>query len=203
MGKLWNLLRGRVKAAEKQRATVPFLHESVDLKQYPVADFLSWHSGPVHTEMIQLLKEGYRDFLIRSTNDQTPADFLQSPSSNGWVLQCQQLSYTAQDYKHLMYLIQERLKGKRYIMNVADVRSRQKANWIEQVYRHYLKPSARLQMSDNAAGQKAKQLYGNITIELIARDDKPYVLKLLAHNYADQHYAEADHFSELMELICE
>lgn len=203
MGKLWDFLRGRVRHAENQRSALPFLHETVDLKAYPAADFLQWHNGPQHQALNTMLKTGYRDFLIRAVNDETAADFLQSPSSNGWVLQCQQLSFSESDYRHLMYLIQKRLKDKRYIMNVADIRSRQKANWIEQVYRHYLKPSARMQMRNNAAGQKAQQLYGNITMELISRDDKPYVLKLLAHNYSDQHYAEVDHFSELMELICE
>lgn len=203
MSRLWDFLRGRIRSAENQKSTLPFLHETVDLKAYPAKEFLEWHNGPQHEALKTLLKNGYRDFLIRSVNDETATDFLQSPSSNGWVLQCQQLSFGVADYRHLMYLIQKRLKEKRYIMNVADIQSRQKANWIEQVYRHYLKPSARMQMSDNAAGQKAQQLFGNITMELISRDDKPYVLKLLAHNYSDQHYAEVDDFSELMELICQ
>ena len=43
---------------------------------------------------------------------------------------------------------------------------------------------------------------GNITIELVLRNDKPHQLRFRATSYNDRLYAEADAFKELFQGLC-
>ena len=144
------------------------------------------------------IESAYRNYLIRETNDDSPVDIMLGTSSNGWVVHCKDYDLTGVEYKHLLYLMQKRLTGHGYTLNLADIRSRDRTTYIENIYRHYLKPSLKHM---TGSGSKANQLYGNITLELVSRDGNPYVLKLLANSYSDQNYQQAGEFSELIQII--
>jgi len=72
-----------------------------------------------------------------------------------------------------------------------------KNNKVETVQRHYLKPSLKLKV----AGEKAGQAYGNINIELLLRNEKAVNLKFSATSYRDHQFKEASDFDELMRKI--
>jgi len=201
MGKLWDFLSGRVKAVEKQKASTPFLHESINIKEYPVSEFLQWYSDDHYLKLVKAIKSAYTDYLITQRNNEKSVDIMLTPSSNGWIVYCHKFELTDTDYKHFMYLLYKRLLEHKYILNMSDIKSRHKGNWLETAYRYYMKPSIRYMTSSNMSEGKANQLFGNISIELLSRDGKPYVLKFLANSYSDQNYQEAHEFSDLMELI--
>jgi len=198
MSKLWDFITGRSKKTKAPVAERPFLHESVDLKKYPMVDFLSWHSEGRANDILDDVAEAYRNYLIREQNDATAVDIMLGPSSNGWILHCKDYDFTAVEYKHLLYLLQQRLTEYGYIVNMADIRSRERSTYIETIYRHYLKPSLRHMTTK---GAQANQLYGNVTMELVSRDGNPYIVKLLANSYTDQNYQAAGDFSELMQIL--
>ena len=48
---------------------------------------------------------------------------------------------------------------------------------------------------------QAEQLFGNVSIEFIMRDNHPYMLRLIANSYQDQNFAPPKSFGELIQLI--
>lgn len=201
MSKLWDYLNNRLKKSGSKKAEQAFLHEAVDLKSYPMSDFLAWHSEKGHLDFTSEIRTAYNDYLITESSTHPKVDILVSPSSNGWIIRCQKLQAAPSSYKHFMFLLQQRLKKAKYIVNLSDIKSQQRGNSIETVYRYYLKPSIR-QLMPSSKSKRASQIFGNITIELISRDGEPYLLKFLANNYTDQHYHEAEEFSDLMDIVC-
>ena len=101
-------------------------------------------------------------------------------------------------YRFFQHHISEILKEHKYILNLADVRSRLKGTGIEKVFKYYLKPGAKLRQ-----GPKAQQLYGNVSIEFILRDEKQYMLRCMANYYQDQNFHPPLPFNELIQLIVE
>ncbi|MBP9874679.1 MAG: hypothetical protein KBC60_11580, partial [Haliscomenobacter sp.] len=69
-------------------------------------------------------------------------------------------------------------------------------NWAETVQRHYLKP--RPQVPD---GEKLRQRFGNVTIEVVSRDDKAHQLRFRATAYSDHLFQDAERFEGLMKEL--
>jgi len=198
MSKLWDFLANRAKKNAPAKPQRPFLHEAVKLQEYPVGEYLQWHTEGGHHQLQEDIAEAYRNYLIRQTNDNPKVDIMLGPTSNGYIVHCNKYTATAVEYKHFMYMCHNRLIEHGYRVNLADVKTRDKGNYQETVYRHYLKPSLRHMMTDSG---KANQLYGNITLELVSRNGNLHVLKLLANSYTDQNYEAAAEFSDLIKLI--
>ena len=84
----------------------------------------------------------------------------------------------------------------RYIVKVSDIKSTHINNILQKTYRYYHKPSLKIQQTS-----PINQLFGNITSELILRDDEPYMLRVMAHKYSDRNYADAEDLDQMMEVI--
>jgi len=203
MSKLWEFLSGGIQKKEALKAGPAFIHEAIDLKSYPMEDFLRWHGDLAHQAFAKVIRTAYNDYLITGTSTHPTVDILISTSSNGWIFRCNQENRNNQEYRHFMYLLYQRLKEEKYIMNLSDMKSQQKAESIEATYRYYLKPSIRNRFAVSAEGKKTDQIFGNITMEFITRDGLPHLLKFLANSYSDQNYVDARPFSDLMDIICE
>ena len=196
MNKLWKYLQSRITNMERRKPDLPFLHETIDFDIFPIEKFEAWKDGPTHTLMQQRLRQAYFNHNT-SGNDDAAFEFFTTPASNGFAL-FQRKNYRLKlwDYRFLQHDIAVRLKDKGYILKLSDVRSQAKGNGIERIYRYYLKPSAKLRQ-----GPKAVQLYGNVSLEVILRDDAPYMFKCLANSYKDQHFIPPHPFGELVSLV--
>ncbi len=62
--------------------------------------------------------------------------------------------------------------------------------------RYYLKPSIKLQMQN-----PAEQLYGNVTLELISKNNNPLRIKCQTTYYSDRNFKEVRPFKQWMAII--
>lgn len=197
MNKLWKFLQERINKAEKAKKEIPFLHEAINFKEYPHSGFLEWKNDRHHQLMKQRLQQAYFNYATGGDAMDAAFEFLHSPISNGFVLfHRQTYRLDTWDYRFFQHDISLKLKELNYIINLADVKSGAKANGVETIYRYYLKPSSRLRQAP-----KAQQLYGNISIEVILRDDVPYMVRCIANSYQDQNFHPPKPFGELISLI--
>jgi len=200
MSKLWDILTGRMKQQDATVPARPFIHEAIDVKNYPLSELDYWRSNTsMPSDTSEIIHTAYQYHTTTGADKNNQVSILSSPSSNGWVMFCQQQDFNKKDYLHYIHMLYLRLKDIGYILNLADEQSKQKPNWLEHNYRYYMKPSLRLM--NITKNKKANQLYGNISMELISRNGKPYVLKFLANTYSDQHYAKPGDFGELLDHL--
>ncbi len=125
-------------------------------------------------------------------------DFLDTPSSKGFVIHFHKTEFTRPDATYLLDYLKEKVLVLHYKVQLSDTRTYTKNDWVETVERHYLKPRATFE-----AGSKTNQRFGNVTIELMLRNDLPHQLKFQATTYSDHLFAKADDFKDLMLALLE
>ncbi len=81
-----------------------------------------------------------------------------------------------------------------YKSELSDIRETQRGAWLETIQRHYLKPKS----SINDSGL-IRQRFGNVTIELVLRNEVVHHLRLRATAYSDHLYQDAWDFQVLMD----
>ncbi|MBK9013497.1 MAG: hypothetical protein IPM82_05115 [Saprospiraceae bacterium] len=106
------------------------------------------------------------------------------------------LIYAREDAGHFFDLLKEKVLTLNYRNQLSDTRSWSEKDWVQTVERHYLKPRQNWE-----ADKKINQQFGNITIELILRNDSPHLLTFRATSYSDRLYADASDFHELMQAV--
>lgn len=182
-----------------KKADVPFLHEAIDVKKYPLTELLEWQSTDKWDEFILLIQKAYSDRLITGKSVTNTISILNSSHANGWLMHCTKNSFSDIDYRHLAYLLYSKVKKKGYTLNLSEVKSQERSPNIETITKYYLKPSLRNRFisEDNLAGQ----LYGNITISYKVINGNPYEFKFEAHAYQDSKYTEPLDFSDLLDSI--
>jgi hypothetical protein len=119
-------------------------------------------------------------------------DFLCFRSSRGFILYLQNEDLLPEEGGFLMDLLRDKVLAAGYRQAHAD-----RVIYPDYVLeKHYLKPPLNRNFD-----RPAPQLFGNITIELQYRQQRPVNLKLVTTSYEDRHYAPALPFAELMESL--
>ena len=91
---------------------------------------------------------------------------------------------------------EERVRALNYRTQISDTRTYHRADWVETIQRHYLKPRPNFQ-----EGKKMDQAYGNVMIELELRNDQVQNLRFRATSYQDRLFNDALEFKELMQEV--
>ena len=94
---------------------------------------------------------------------------------------------------HFFDFLKEQVLKLPYKKQISDRRIFDKPNYTETIERHYLKPRPTF-----LSEKKLDQKYGNITIELLLRNNQPHLLKFSATSYTDSKYQKAKTFKELL-----
>jgi len=71
-----------------------------------------------------------------------------------------------------------------------------KGESVETQQRHYLKPPMNF-----VPNKKLSQLFGNISIDYLLKEDKPYIFKFSATTYQDHMFQDAKAFEVLMKML--
>lgn len=189
---LWNKLKSLLKASEQRPAELPFIHETFDFTDIP--DFDEY----IQEEFQYLLNNVKSEYLESLVGDHSHSSigFFNDRKSQGFAIACSKYTFSRMQYLILIKGFMSKLKAVGYVKNLSEIKTRSKAHWTEQVVKVYLKPAARLRITP-----PAQQLYGNIQMELISRDQELFRLRLLAHTYQDQNFAPAEDFGELIDLL--
>ena len=165
------------------------------------------------------LREAYEHYLQHGAPPSRAVDFLDTDSSKGFVIHFDELQYSREEAEFFQLLLRasgviapvtrpDGTAEKRYRTQVADAKAYSKAGVTERTDRYYLKP--RLVLHEDPAiaaapnGHTADQFgqgFGNILIELVTRNDRPYRLRFSATIYHDRVYQEAESFGALMRLV--
>ena len=159
-------------------------------------DYEFWKKTLVCKRLLNWLSDQYSIFRALPNDTDEAVDFLNTPSSKGFVVHFYKTEYSERDVTYLFDLLKEKILALEYRTQISDRREFNRLNWVEKIERHYLKPKP-----DFLKKEKFNQGFGNITVELIFRNDKPYQLKLQATIYKDHLFKEAETFQSLMQNI--
>lgn len=188
MGRLSEFLQNLFNKENNKQAQIPFLHEAIDIKSYPIEAYLEWHKLGRWQEFSESIQNVYRDKLITGKSSNGKLSTMQSQYSSGFIIHCAKHKYSDTDYKHLAYHLQSKTKKIGYTLNLAEVKSQKKGNKIETITKYYLKPSLKVRFDNQYDKNKANQLYGNITIQYTTIDSNPFEFKLMAKAYQDSKF---------------
>ena len=200
MDKLWPYLRNLFSKAEESSPSQPLLHQLIERSSAELADYERWKKTLVRRRLIDWLFNQYAIYQALPLDIDEALDFLDTPSSKGFVIHFAQTRYSRRDATFFFDYLKEKVRELGYRTQVSDTRTYNRPNWVETVARHYLKPRPTFQMEEQASG-KFNQKFGNITIELEIRDEQVHNLRFRATSYNDHLYEEAEGFGELMKQL--
>jgi hypothetical protein len=174
----------------------PLVHELIVRTEAEKQDYVRWKETLVFKRLRDWLQEQYVLFLHQPEQLAETVEFLHTPSSKGFAVFFSKTRYSGREATHFFDFLKERVLDLEYRVQVSDVRSYERPDWVETVQRHYLKPRPQM----NEAG-KLRQRFGNITIELILRNDRPFQLRLRATAYKDHLFQEPEDFRQLFAAL--
>lgn len=197
MSDLWNYVKSLFKSAEASTPAAPTVHEMIERTSEERADRQAWQETLVRRRLTGWLADQYAIFLVAPDDVDTELDFLNTPSSKGFVIHLHRTRYSRRDLLHFLDYLKDQVRGLGYRVQISDRRVYPVKNGVETVERHYLKPRLKF----DTPNQVQNQRYGNITISAVLRDDVPYQLKFQATSYQDRLFNEADDFRDLMQAV--
>lgn len=198
MSDIWDYLKSLFKAEQESSASNPFIHELIERTAEEKAAYEAWKFSLAGRRLINWLADQYAIWQVLPGDIEETIDFLDTPSSKGFVIHFHKTEYNRQEATHFFDYLKERVLSQHYKPQISDTRTWSQDTWVETVERHYLKPKP-----SRTANSKFDQQFGNITIELSLRNDKVFNLKFRATSYNDHLYQQASDFKELMQAVLE
>ncbi len=195
MAGLWNYLKGLFEETETSSPTKPAVHELIERSPDEQTDYARFAEGLVLRRLRDWIHDQYAIFRVAPRDTDRAIDFLDTPSSKGFVIHFHETQYAQREVTHLFDFLKERVLALDYRTQISDRRIFQRNTWVETVERHYLKPR-----SQRIEGQ-FEQRFGNVKIELELRDDVVHNLRFSATIYKDAQFREAQTFRELLQQV--
>lgn len=196
MAKLWDYIKQLFQEAEQSSASQPVVHEMIKRSPAEREDYLQWREGLIRRRLIDWLRDQYAIFQVLPDDIDEALDFLNTPSSKGFVVHFYKTNYSRREVIHFFDYLKEQVLALNYRTQISDSRTYNKPDWVETTERHYLKPRPNFE-----AGKKSKQAFGNVMIEVEIRDDKVRNLRFRATVYKDHQFEEAEDFKDLMQAL--
>lgn len=196
--KLWDWILGRPQPKKSEGKPLQLIKESFDHKEWDEKITSVWLASDAYHSLKSSIKCAFFHFKTGTNGFSDPVQYMDKDNSKGFVILLSRLrdEYNLHDFRRFQHLIAQRLMDYRYVIKVSDIRSVHVGNQLQKTYRYYHKPSLKIQQS-----MPINQLFGNITSELILRDNQPYLLRVMAHKYSDRNYADAEGLDKMMEVI--
>lgn len=196
MANLWEYIKNIFQEVEQSSPSNPVIHAMIERTEEHQLDYQRWLESLVKRRLIDWLNDQYAIYQILPEDIDEAIDFLNTPSSKGFVIHFHKMNYNKQEITHLFDHFRNQMRAHNYKVQISDTRTYNRKNWVETVERHYLKPRTSFEQ-----GKKINQGFGNITIEMVLRNDQVYQLKFQATSYQDRLYDEAADFRDLMQYL--
>ena len=200
MDSLWNYFKNLFNKAEESSPSQPLIHEMISRTEAEREDYKRWKNTIVCQRLMDWLNSQYAIFSAAPKDTDEAVDFLDTPSSKGFVIHFHQTGYSKRDATHFFDFLKEQVLALEYRSQISDLRTYNRSGWVETIERHYLKPGPRIRKEPQDDG-RFLQKYGNIMIELELRNDQVFNLRFRATSYKDSLFKEAREFEELMQGI--
>ena len=197
MADLWTRFKTFFQEAETSSPTKPLVHELIERSDAEIDDYRQWRELHVRRQLTDWLDEQFQQYRTEKQSARS-IDFLDTPSSKGFVIHFDDLRYSLRDARHFADYLKERVRSLNYRTQISDLRTYQNGPWVETIERHYLKPRPGQPVDPE---KLFVQRYGNVMIENVLRDEKPYRLKFRATVYQDRLFEEAKSFEKLMGVL--
>jgi hypothetical protein len=196
MAEIWDYFKGLFKKAEISSPSRPLIHEMIERSEEEKTDYEYWKNTLVCRRLKNWLNEQYVLFQVEPQRIDEAIDFLDTPSSQGFVVHFSKTRYSRRDVVHFFDYLKEQVLQINYRTQISDARSYERPQWVESVQRHYLKPRPA-----QTEGGLFDQQFGNVMIELTFRNDHIHNLKFRATSYRDYQYTEVLEFRDLVKKI--
>ena len=193
---LWNQIKSWFNKAEVSSPVNPYMHEVIERTETEVSAFEKWENSLIKRQLLHWLHDQYAVFLTDVNKLDQQIDFLQTPSSNGFVIHFNETNYQAIEIICLFDHLRNKTLTKNYKNYLSDRRTYTRGDSVESKERHYLKPPR-----PDFSSPKINQLFGNVTIELLFKNDHIIHLKYSATHYTDHKYLPPDPFEHLMRTL--
>lgn len=196
MANFWDRLFNLEKAVSESSPNQPAIHELIQRSEAEITAYERWKSSYILQRLLDGLAEQYAAFREQKETLDGSIDFLNIPSSQGFILHFHRTNYTREEATFLFDYFKERVKTLNYRTQISDTRTYNRKHWVETVEKHYLKPRL-----DIVEGEKMNQQFGNVMIELEIRNDAVHNLRLRATHYHDYNFTTVQEFNGLMEVL--
>lgn len=196
MAKLWQQIKNLFQEASQSSPSNPAVHEVIVRDEVQLADYETWKNTLVKRRLVDWLNDQHAIFKVLPDDIDEALDFLDTPSSKGFVIHFYKTRYTKREATYFFDYLKEQVRNLGYRLQVGDIRTYNRPNWVETVERYYLKPPP-----DFQSKEKFNQRFGNITIELLLKNDAVFNLRFRATTYNDHLFKEADEFHDLMQMV--
>ncbi len=198
MKDFWKNIKQLFQSSEKSSPMQPAIHEMIERSAVEKEDYLQWKRTLSRRRLLDWLNNQHVEYIINPQHTDDAIDFLNTPSSKGFVMHFHETRYNKREIIHFFDFLKERVLSINYRSYMSDLRTYNRPDWVETIQRHYLKPSIFLRKTNQ---KKSEQLFGNITIQLLLRNDQVRNLKFNATTYQDHQFEKADDFRELIQLL--
>lgn len=200
MDNIWDYFKNLFHKAEQSSPSQPLIHEMISRTLEEQEDYQHWKNTMVCRRLMDWLNSQYAIYRVAPRDIDEAVDFLDTPSSKGFVIHFNKTRYSKRDVTHFFDFLKEQVLALDYRSQISDLRTYNRPSWVETVERHYLKPSPRIRTEPEKDG-RFLQKYGNIMIEMELRNDQVFNLRFRATSYKDSLFKEAREFEELMQGI--
>jgi len=197
MADLWIYFKNLFNKAEASSPSQPLVHEMIERSPEEKKDYDQWKDQLVRRRLQDWLMDQYAIFLQDPEGIDEAVDFLDTPSSKGFVIHFYKTNYSQRDVTYFFDYLKERVLAQNYRTQISDRRTYNRPKWVETVERHYLKPRTGFHQEDG----QFRQFYGNVMVELQFRNEQVFNLKFRATIYKDAQFKEAWTFQDLMQAI--
>ena len=196
MKSIREVLKKLFESEANKKASQPYVHEPWELTPNQQIESEEWAKGPECKELLDWIWKNHMNHIHKIGTVEHAIAFLNTPSANGFVLYLSEMDLDLQEALNFIHLLKEKVRKLGYYIYMSDVMSRSKSSSLETTYRHYLKPRHSLNELN-----KQKQLFGNITLEVVTRNDKNYVVKFSALTKRDFAFDQAEEINQLYSII--
>lgn len=206
--RLWDSVKRLFGEAEASSPVAPAEHTTLTRHRTAGEAYARWREGLVLRRLVGWLADQYAVYLTSPNRVDEAVDFLDTPSSKGFVVHFGDTGYSLEEAEYFQLYLRERVLSRNYRTQVADSRTYTRAGRTERTDRYYLKPRPDFAHPDgedapmdmHTRGQFDQQ-FGNVMLELVVRNERAHHLRFSATVYHDRIYKDARGFGGLMGVV--
>ncbi len=197
MASVWDFLKNLVRKEQDSSSSNPFIHEVIERDSSYEKDYEHWLNSREPGNLSTWILQQFTYFNDQPDWQDGTIVFVDKPTSSGFVIFPREPLWTDRSMLFFFDFLKQVALSEGYQSYLSDKRVYNKGSEVEEVHRHYLKPPASRKNTDTPVDQ----LYGNIAIDLVLRNQETYKLQLTAQAYNDRNYAEARPFGQFIQEI--
>ncbi len=197
MSGVWDQIKRLFNQVEKSDSNQPVVHEIIQRSNLEQNFLSQFKLGITFRQILDWIRDEYKVRpQNKSGNKKDHLQFVKTKGLSGFIIFFNQTNYTQEETIAFFDSLKAKILEENYVSYVSDSRAFVKDGNKEEVQRHYLKPSLR-----KSTEKLLPQLFGNINIELVLKNNKTQYLKFVATHYKDHLFQEVVPFEQLINFI--